>query len=179
MIIKRVVANANKWTFKCKPIGDIIKKYVRDGRGWVDPFAGFNSPAEYTNDLNKKAPAKFHFEAEYFCKHLEGEFKGVIFDPPYSPRQIKECYENIGLDNMYKNNSWYNNVKNAICDKIKPGGFVISCGWNSHGFGKNRGFEIIEILLVCHPGGEAHDTIVVVEKKVNEKLGNYEAGYFV
>ena len=35
------------------------------------------------------------------------------------------------------------------------------------GDGKKYGFEIIEILLVAH-GGWHNDTIVTVEKKVNE-----------
>ena len=42
---------------------------------------------------------------------------------------------------------------------------VISCGWNSCGFGKKLGFEIVEILLVCH-GRTHNDTIVTVEKKI-------------
>ncbi len=48
---------------------------------------------------------------------------------------------------------------------IKVGGYAISFGWNSSGFGKKRGFEIIEILLVAH-GGRHNDTIVTVERKV-------------
>ncbi len=172
MKIQRAVANANKWTFTITPIKNLILKYVKDGTNWVDPFAGFYSPAKrkFTNDINPDSPSKYHMEAAAFCEMLQGEFEGIIFDPPYSPRQIKECYQNLGLESAYKNNSWYNNVKNAICDKIKPGGYAISCGWNSHGFGQNRGFEIIEILMVCHPGGEAYDTIVTIERKVNQKL---------
>jgi hypothetical protein len=56
-------------------------------------------------------------------------------------------------------------VKDALSDKIKVGGYAISCNWNSCGFGINRGFRLIEILLVCHGGGHC-DTIVVVEQKV-------------
>ena len=44
---------------------------------------------------------------------------------------------------------------------------MITCGWNSNGFGKNRGFEIIEILLVAH-GQHRNDTIVTVERKVKD-----------
>lgn len=47
---------------------------------------------------------------------------------------------------------------------IKPNGLAISCGWNSGGFGKMLGFEIVEILLVAH-GGNHNDTIVTVERK--------------
>lgn len=53
---------------------------------------------------------------------------------------------------------------NAICDKIVPGGLAISCGWNSNGFGRNRGFELVRVLLVAH-GQHHNDTIVIVERK--------------
>jgi hypothetical protein len=45
------------------------------------------------------------------------------------------------------------------------GGIAISCGWNTNGFGKARGFKIIEIMCVAH-GGSKNDTIVTVEKKI-------------
>jgi hypothetical protein len=38
-------------------------------------------------------------------------------------------------------------------------------GWNSSGIGIKRGFELIEVLLVCH-GGSHNDTIVTVERKI-------------
>jgi hypothetical protein len=47
---------------------------------------------------------------------------------------------------------------------IKPGGHVISLGWNSNGFGKRLGFKVVEILLVQH-GGLRHDAIVTVERR--------------
>jgi len=50
------------------------------------------------------------------------------------------------------------------------GGFAISFGWNSIGMGKTHGFEIIEILLVCH-GGAHNDTIVTVDRKVTSRMG--------
>ncbi len=74
----------NKWTFKIQPIAKLLAKYVGTGNGWIDPFAGENSPAEITNDLNPKRPAKYHLHAEDFAKQLEGKWKGVLFDPPYS-----------------------------------------------------------------------------------------------
>ena len=38
--------------------------------------------------------------------------------------------------------------------------------WNSIRFGRERGFKIIEILLISH-GGNRNDTIVIVEQKIN------------
>ena len=40
------------------------------------------------------------------------------------------------------------------------------------GLGKNRGFEMLEILLVPH-GGSKNDTIVTVERKLQGNLMIY------
>lgn len=57
------------------------------------------------------------------------------------------------------------NVKEHISPKIVTGGYAITFGWNSQGFGKKQGFELIEVLLVPHGRGH-NDTIVTVEIKV-------------
>jgi hypothetical protein len=168
MIISRAVAAPSRWTFTIRPIAELVKRYVGDGMGWVDPFAGMNSPAELTNDMDPETPAMCHMEAGEFCAALVGTFAGVLFDPPYSKRQISEHYKACGkkATSLDTSDRFYNRVKNPICDKIRPGGLAISFGWNSHGFGQSRGFEIIEILLVSH--GQGHnDTIVTVERKVS------------
>ena len=55
-------------------------------------------------------------------------------------------------------------VKNEMARIIKPGGKAICFGWNSMGLGKNREFEMKEILLIPH-GGSKNDTICTVEIK--------------
>jgi hypothetical protein len=93
-------------------------------------------------------------------------YDGVIFDPPYSYRQITECYAKVGLkaSQLDTSNNFYNRVMNRICDRIKPGGIAISCGWNTNGFGVNRGFRVVEILVVAH-GQHHNDTLVTVERR--------------
>lgn len=172
MKITRVWAMPNKWTFTIKPIKELIQKYVGDGNGWIDPFAGMNSPAEITNDLNPEIKANYNTDAISFLGLFDSESKqGCLFDPPYSVRQVKECYNHIGINVTQEDTqmSFYSNAKDKIAKIIKPGGIVICCGWSSMGLGKNRGFEIIEILLVPH-GGHHNDTIVVVEKKIQNTL---------
>ncbi len=157
-------------TFTIPPIHSLTMRYVRDGKGWIDPFAGNNSPAEFTNDLNPNTKAKSHKEALDFCKEFSpGSKRGGIFDPPYSTRQIKECYEGIGLSGFTTDNSFWSRVKDALSLLIAPGGYVLSYGWNSCGMGKKRGFILCEILLVCHGRGH-NDTIVTVERRVNGSL---------
>jgi hypothetical protein len=172
MIINRVWAMPNKWTFQIKPIAELLARYVGDGNGWIDPFAGMTSPAEFTNDLNPEAKAIYHMDALEFIRQLNGnQYRGILFDPPYSYQQIKECYESIGAGGITSRHTtnFYGDLREAIQDKIIPGGIAISCGWNSIGMGKTHGFEIIEVLLVCH--GRAHnDTIITVERKIQGNL---------
>jgi len=161
----------NRWTFKIKPIAELISRYVEGD--WIDPFAGYNSPATITNDINPDTPAMYHMKSPDFVNHVVNiirpeSLNGCLFDPPYSLRQLKECYQSHGTDISYNDTvKFYSDMKNKISNLIKPGGHCISFGWNSTGFGKSRGFEIVEILLVPH-GGNRYDTIVTVEKKVQE-----------
>lgn len=172
--ISRVWAMPNKWTFSIKPIRRLLNRYVGGGKGWIDPFAGKHSPAEWTNDLNPAMPTKYHLDAKVFAELLPRGHKGVLFDPPYSLRQIKECYEKIGKEMLYEDtiDASFGGVKDTLASKIESGGHAICCGWSSCGFGKNRGFELIEILLVCH-GGHHNDTIITVEKKKTRSLEAY------
>lgn len=165
MIINRVFARANKWTFRIKPIALLLSRYMNGGI-WVDPFAGANSPAQITNDMDSNMPSQYHLEAVEFCNQLSGIYDGVLIDPPYSYRQVSEHYRGQGIKASYKDTSYnfYGRVYDAIAHKIKVGGLAISFGWNSNGLGKVRGFEIIEILLVAH-GLHHNDTIVTVERK--------------
>ena len=172
LTIRREYGYPNLETFKIDPIKKLLEKYVGTGKGWIDPFAGNNSPAEITNDLNPNNKATFHLQAEEFGKQLTGMYEGILFDPPYSPRQISECYKGIGLKVTMKdtqNGLLYSSVKKTVYNKIIIGGTAISFGWQSGGFGEKLGFKMIEILLVYHGGGH-NDTIVVVEKKVQSKL---------
>lgn len=93
--------------------------------------------------------------------------KGRVFWCGNSPRQVSECYKNLGQTvNMQTTQaSYWSKQKEQIGRIVKKNGIVITCSWNSGGIGKKYGFEIQEILLVPH-GGWHNDTIVVVEKKI-------------
>lgn len=162
----------NKWTFKIPPIAELLARYVGDGKGWIDPFAGIYSPAEITNDLNPEMPTQYHIKAKEFLLSLNGnQYEGVLFDPPYSLRQVKECYQEIGIENLTQDESNYfpSNERRLAGRLIRNNGLAICCGWSSQGIGKMYGFHIVEILLVCH-GRSHNDTIVTVEKKIQGDL---------
>ena len=167
MEINRKWSMPNKNTFDIKPINELIYKYLMDGV-IIDPFANKNKIANITNDLDEQYNTDYHMDATDFLKMFDDESVDmVLYDPPYSPRQVSECYRNLGMTvNMQTTQaSYWGNQKKEIGRILKPNGIVITCGWNSGGIGKKYGLEIQEILLVPH-GGWHNDTIVTVEKKL-------------
>ena len=167
MLMSYAWAMPSKWTFEVRPLVGVIQKYKLVGQTWLDPFAGFNSPAEITNDLNPESPATHHMEAVEFLKSLEGQYDGVIFDPPYSLTQVSRSYNDLGLKFKGSENptGGFPKARDEIARLVRPGGHVISYGWNTVGMGKKRGFEKVECLVCCH-GGNRNDTLVVVERRL-------------
>ena len=103
---------------------------------------------------------------DFLKQFADNSIDFVLYDPPYSPRQVSECYKKLGKTvNMQTTQaSFWGNLKKEIARITKPDGIVISFGWNTNGIGKTKGFEIIEILTVAH-GGQHNDTICTVERK--------------
>ena len=165
MKIERIWAMPNKWTFTIKPIAQLLKDEMNDGV-WIDPFAGENSPAAITNDLNPDRPTTYHMDAIEFLKMFpDGSVDGVLYDPPYSPRQVRECYDAIdGNIKWDGRTTFWSETKNEVARVLKHGGKAICFGWNSMGIGINRGFEMKTVLMVPH-GGTRNDTICTVEVK--------------
>ncbi len=171
MIFTRIFAMPNSETFSVKPIGEFVQKYLTASKRSIDPFARDKRWATRTNDLSPETQAEFHLDAEAFCDLMsftENGFDLGIFDPPYSPRQISECYKSVGRTvgmEGTQNGALYRRVRDALDEVINPGGIVLSFGWNSAGMGKKRNYELIEILLVNHGGGH-NDTICIAERKL-------------
>lgn len=166
MRFSRVWAMPSSATFTIKPIAELLTRYVVSGV-WADPFAGSNSPAQITNDLDSKAPVLCHTDALQFLRGLDScSVDGVLFDPPYSVRQLSECYHRLGVsvDQTTTRPNFWTNIKGEIARVVRVGGNCISFGWNSGGVGRKHGFDLVEVLLVPH-GGIHNDTIVTVEVK--------------
>ena len=156
----------NSNTFEIKPIRELIDKYTYGLI--IDPFANKNKLANITNDLDEQYETDYHMDALDFLKTFDdNSIDCVLYDPPYSPRQVSECYKKLGKSVNMKTTqaSYWSKQKEQIGRIVKNNGIVITCGWNSGGIGKKYGFQIIEILLVAH-GGWHNDTIVTVEKKI-------------
>lgn len=152
----------DRHTFSIKPIGEFVKRYLALSAVSIDPFCGEKRWATHCNDLERDK-----VDAEVFLRGLTCMADLLIFDPPYSPRQISECYKSIGLEVGMKETQsalLYKRVRDAAMPLLTPDATVLSFGWSSVGMGKKRGFEIVEIMLCCH-GGAHNDTICVAEKR--------------
>lgn len=170
MIFNRVFAMPNADTFSIPPIGQFVHSFVSEAQIIVDPFARNSGWATYSNDLNPATKAQLHIDAEEACKLWRGQNVAAdlgIFDPPYSPRQISECYKSIGLKvgvEETQNARLYKRVRDALDTLIRPGGIVLSFGWQSAGMGLKRGYEPLGLLVVMH-GGAHNDTLCLAERK--------------
>lgn len=161
-------------TFKIRPIRKLIEKELINGI-IIDPFTNSSSLKSIidsnriyiTNDIDEEYDTDYHMDALEFLKTFEdNSIDMVLYDPPYSPRQVSECYKNLNMAVNFQttNSSYWTNHKKEISRIVKTGGKVITFGWNSGGIGKKYGFDISNILLVAH-GGWHNDTICTVEIK--------------
>ncbi len=163
----------NKDTFSIAPVGEWVRRRLKDSVVSVDPFARNKRWATHTNDLNPETEAEHHMDARSFLDMLaQRGVKAdlVLFDPPYSPRQITECYAAAGLTAGMRdtqNARLYAECRTRIEKIAAPGCRVLSFGWNSSGMGARWTRE--ETLLVCH-GGAHNDTICVCDRMGDRKL---------
>jgi len=176
MKFSREFAMPNRNTFSLPSVSKLLDRRLDGHKLVIDPFARNSLRAAHTNDLDPSTKARHHVLAENYLEELilRGGIlaDAVLFDPPYSPRQISECYKSVGLKVGMKetqNASLYKSAKDRLDKLLPPGGVAICCGWNSMGFGLKRGYEMREILLVSH-GGAHNDTIVTVEVKKRRGL---------
>lgn len=169
MKFSRVWAMPNHETFSIKPIAEFVHRYLSKSKVSVDPFARNKRWATYTNDLNPDTEAEYHLECEEFLRTLADKKVTAdlfIMDPPYSPRQVKECYDSIGIK-MKQEDAWGGAIRKRrrelMTSILSEDPVVLTFGWDTNGMGK--GWEIVEIMLVAH-GSDHNDTICMAERKL-------------
>ena len=174
MKFQRIFAMPNADTLSMPEVGSWARSWIQGES--VDPFARNCRLAKWRNDLNPETAAEFHMDAVAFLEELRArgvEADSAIFDPPYSPRQISEVYASMGLTATGRdtqNSRLYRECRDALDAIMKPGGVVLSFGWNSNGMGVKRGYAVEDVLLVQH-GGAHNDTICMAERKTPQAQG--------
>lgn len=168
MIFNRIWAMPNSKTFTIKPIREFVERNISDCKVIVDPFANECKYGTITNDLNPEFDTNFHMDALDFLKTIESNSVDcVLYDPPYSLRQVSECYKGFGIKVTQETTqaSWRARHLDEIKRILRIGGKVLCFGWNTNGVGKTRRFEMIEVLIVPH-GGSKYDTLCTTEVKL-------------
>jgi hypothetical protein len=165
--MERTWAMPNKNTYQIKPIHELLATEVEGFS--VDPFCRTSDRCTINSDINGHFGDLNHDALDFLDCFSDEEVDTVLFDPPYSPRQVSECYkkEGIKVTNLMTSGKFWADLKDEVARITHKGSKVISFGWNSGGMGKSRGFEIEKILLVAHGGGH-NDTIVTIERKITE-----------
>lgn len=176
--IEREWSMPDQWTFQVPPIGKLLDEEMDDGL-WIDPFAGYSERADLTNDLNPDIDTDYTLKGmEFFEQFADEEVDGgVLLDPPYSPRQVKECYDRFGIETTKTDTQarFWGRIKSETARVCEKGAKAISFGWNSVGVSEQRGFRKKRILMVCH-GGYHNDTICVVETKETRETYDSSSG---
>lgn len=175
----------SKWIFQYPRMQDWIYRMVAEV---CDPaltpvlnlFAGktlLNELWEYRVDIVKefedngslhRTHANWVGDAREFPK-IYGElvafdhakpFRITVLDPPYTVRKSREKYggRTIGSFTRIKND-----LNNILSDNAR----VITWGYSSVGMSESRGYQLTEVLLICHSGDHS-DTIVTVEDRIIE-----------
>lgn len=166
MVLKRSWAMPNKNTFAIPVVAAFIKPYIKHPS--ADPFANSCVLATVTNDLDPSFGTTFNMDALEFLQSQPDEiFHTVLFDPPWTPRQVSENYRQFGRTVNMKTTqaSFWGKLRKEIARVTVIGGVCISAAYNSGGVGKKNGYEIEQIMLVAH-GGWHNDTIITIDRKV-------------
>ena len=186
------LSNIEAEPFKMKMVRQLIDKYI-DLRTRelefntpliVDPFARecFLTNGNYnaiTNDLNPEFKTDYNMEANDFGELLlqqKTKIDLIVFDPPYTLGLLKTHYEGIGEDlKLWQTRNMWGRGKDALAACVQLGGYVISLGYHTHGFGKHRGFKKREIITIEQAGNpDKYNLLVTVEKKTQTDLFKFK-----
>lgn len=190
MIMSHRITNVSSEPFSNPHIRKIIDKVINDvmfntcGNGLIiDPFAreSFTRtlPNCITNDLNTEFNTDYNLEFKEFAQTLQGSVHNnidlVLFDPPYSLRQLKDCYDGIGKDlDLWQTQNMWKEGKDIIAAMMPVGSYAISLGWSAAGFGKRRGFKKTQLHVFEQPAREdRYSLLLIVEQKVQSSLYDY------
>lgn len=163
----RAWAMPNANTFAMPPVAEFVARWIAGKTCIVDPFARDNpTGAKWSNDINKATAAGCHMDARGFLDWLHNngvKVDCIIFDPPYSPTQIKRAYESAGLE-VGREDTQSARLKKECRDRFRliaaPGCVILSFGWNTVGMGE--GWTTREVLLVDH-GGDHNATLCMAQ----------------
>jgi hypothetical protein len=162
--IERIFEMPRKWTFQMPKLRQWIESRLEGSTlnlfGGVTRLVHPHGDAIVYNDLNDSIPADYRRDAYDLAEWADcaDRFDTVIFDPPYSAFQAVRTYGSKRAQEV-------THARDVVEFVLKPGGRVLSLGFNSTGMSHSRGF-VKEGLLVVNCGGSHNDYLVLSERHV-------------
>lgn len=156
--ITRFFEMPRKWTFQMPKLRAWIEERI-EGKT-LNLFGGItrlNGDIVY-NDVNSELPADLRRDSYDLSQWADSadRFDTVIFDPPYTAFQAVKTYGGKKAQEV-------SHARDVVEYVLKPGGRVLSLGFNSTGMSESRGFVKEEILMV-NCGGSHNDFIILSER---------------
>ena len=139
MIIERITAQINHYTFKSKKIKEWVEKNCEGIT--LNLFAGKTklNIKEIRNDLDSTCIADYHIPAikliQQFIRDNDKKFNTILLDPPYSERKSMEYYEGRKISRFTK-------ILDLLPSILAENGIIMTFGYQSAIMGKKRGFEV-------------------------------------
>lgn len=152
-----------KWTFQMPKLKAWVEERIEGET--LNLFGGVvRLPNSTHNDINPDLlrDGDLNLDAYDLAAWLghEHRYDTVVFDPPYSAHQAIVSYGT-------KRQQQVSHARDVVEYVLRPGGRVISLGFNSTGMSNSRGFEK-EALLLVNCGGSHNDYIILSERHKNE-----------
>jgi hypothetical protein len=148
-----------KWTFQMPKVRSWIESRLEGDT--LNLFGGVvRLPGAVHNDLEASHLADGDLNRDACdlglwvdCHH---KFQTVVMDPPYSAHQAVVSY---GVKKAQR----ITHARDVVEYVLKPGGRVLSLGFNSTGMSESRGFKK-EALALVNCGGSHNDYILLSER---------------
>ncbi len=148
-----------KWTFQMPKLRKWIEERLEGDV--LNLFGGVvRLPNSVHNELNPDLVADSRLDACDLALWLDQEnrYDTVVFDPPYSAHQAVVSYG-------HRKQQQVNHARDVVEYVLRPGGRVISLGFNSTGMSNSRGFSK-ESLALVNCGGSHNDYILLSERRM-------------
>ena len=160
----------SRWTFEYTPAKQLVEEHIEGlvlnacaGKTHLD-----HDRPVIRNDLNPERVADTHVDVAELTEHFpEQSFDWVVFDPPFDQQQADEKYDGIHARDIYAALREFNAL-------VRPGGGVITFGWNSWGMRSFPAFERSDLYLLQR--GPIHrDVIVTVDRRTSGSILEWDS----
>ncbi len=157
-----------RWTFEYPPARRFVQQRLRGDV--LNACAGrvrlCHDGAVHRNDLNPEIDADTHVDVANITEEFTPEsFDTVVFDPPYDDLQAADKYDSLRADDVLA-------AFDGFGQLLRPGGRVLSFGWNSWGMTSVPAFEREETVLFQR-GPCKRDVIATVDRRTAESITDY------